>query len=150
VLFTKTQRVNAAVAKIFSKRRGVKIYQAITVPRSSSRRQLQTKWTIRNYLGKISSKGKRAKYRAVDSSRDLAETSFRLIAEHLRRGLHIEAIPKTGRTHQIRVHLSEYGLPIRGVPGEFSVRAWPSGSTKTTFDTFAVPVRDGNSTASKA
>jgi 23S rRNA pseudouridine1911/1915/1917 synthase len=113
VLFTKTQRLNAAVAEIFSQRRGVKIYQALTVPPSSSRRKLQKEWTIRNYLGKISSKGKRARYGAVAPPGDLAETSFRLIAEHPR-GLHIEAIPKTGRTHQIRVHLSECGLPILG------------------------------------
>jgi RluA family pseudouridine synthase len=114
VLFTKTQRVNAAVAEIFSKRRGVKTYQALTVyPPAGSRRKLQKEWVVRNYLGKISSKGKTAKYGAVDSDGDLTETSFRVIAEYAQ-ALHIEATPKTGRTHQIRVHLSEHGLPILG------------------------------------
>jgi 23S rRNA pseudouridine1911/1915/1917 synthase len=116
VLFTKSERVNAAVAEIFSHHRGRKIYQALTVPRPKSgpRSRLEKEWTIRNYLGKVSTKSKRARYGAVDSGGALAETFFRVIAEYPRRGMRIEAIPKTGRTHQIRVHLSEYGLPILG------------------------------------
>ena len=114
VLFSKSQRVNAAAAEIFSNHLGVKIYQAVTVPRPNRlRSKLEKEWTIKNYLGKISSTSKRARYGAVDSEGDLAETSFRVIAEH-RLGILIEAIPRTGRTHQIRVHLSEYGLPILG------------------------------------
>src|SRR5262249_43261778 len=115
VLFTKSQRVNAAVAEMFSHHQGRKVYQALTAPRPKSGpgSKLEKEWTIKNYLGKISTTSKRALYGAVDSGGALAETFFRVLAEYTR-GIRIEAIPKTGRTHQIRVHLSEYGLPILG------------------------------------
>jgi 23S rRNA-/tRNA-specific pseudouridylate synthase len=42
-----------------------------------------------------------------------AETGFALV-EALARGLLIEAQPRTGRKHQVRVHLAEAGLPVLG------------------------------------
>jgi RluA family pseudouridine synthase len=110
VLFTKSERVNAEIAKLFSGRHVVKVYQALT---ASSQRKLKQHWTIQNCLGKIASKSKRSVYGAVSAGGDFAETSFRVLEQHPR-GVWIEAMPKTGRTHQIRVHLSEYGLPILG------------------------------------
>jgi 23S rRNA pseudouridine1911/1915/1917 synthase len=110
VLFTKSRRVNAAVAELFAKHLVVKTYQALTVPAAG---KLETEWTIANRLGKLPSNAKRSRYGAVASGGEPAETSFRVLAKYPE-GLWIEASPKTGRTHQIRVHLSECGLPILG------------------------------------
>ena len=110
ILFTKDPRANLGLAQAFSTHKITKIYQAITsLP---SKPLNSTAWTIKNFLGRVrTNKGKQAKYCAVESGGESAETEF-ILLEKLKTALLIEARPKSGRTHQIRVHLSEAGIPI--------------------------------------
>jgi 23S rRNA pseudouridine1911/1915/1917 synthase len=111
ILFAKAKEANAGVAKMFSEHLARKTYNAISA--KAPGRNLRPEWVTRNYLGKVPGRGKQAKYGAVRSGGDPAETQFRL-NESWERAAWIEASPITGRTHQIRVHLSEAGLPIVG------------------------------------
>ncbi|MDR3605767.1 MAG: RluA family pseudouridine synthase [Oligoflexia bacterium] len=117
VLLTKAQAANSGISEIFASHFAVKTYLAVCarplpdVADSDRPRE----WTIKNYLARANDSGKRARYTAVRSGGDFAHTDFRLL-EIMPRALLIEAKPKTGRTHQIRVHLSEYGMPILGDP----------------------------------
>src|SRR5262245_36730265 len=55
VLFTKSPRVNAAVAEIFSNHQALKVYQALTVARQGRglRNKLEKQWTVKNHLGSV-------------------------------------------------------------------------------------------------
>ncbi len=68
----------------------------------------QESWCVDGAIGKIGS----ARYGIVAEGRS-AETSFKALATAGDLAL-IEATPRTGRTHQIRVHLASCGLPIVG------------------------------------
>jgi len=65
-------------------------------------------WTVDAPIGKVAS----ARYGIVPGGKS-AVTEFRLLSSSGGISL-VEARPLTGRTHQIRVHLAESGLPIIG------------------------------------
>jgi RluA family pseudouridine synthase len=116
VVFTKQTRANLGIAKAFSEHTAQKTYLAYTPLKGTQK--VPATWQVENYLGKLQkkpgeSKSAPSRYGAVRSGGDFAKTDFSL-RERYREGVLWECRPKTGRTHQIRVHLSEAGLPIAG------------------------------------
>ncbi len=112
VLFTKSQMANPGVADLFSHHQIEKIYQALST--SPLNRSPEKVWEVKNYLGEENRRsGKKSRYASVRAGGKYAHTELCLLFEQ--GGFYgFQARPFTGRTHQIRVHLSESGFPIFG------------------------------------
>ena len=97
------------MAQAFQDRQVQKTYLAVCLG------ELNAPQVLKSYLAE--SKQNKRKIQSVHSGGKYAETSIRSIEKRVVQARSIsliEAQPKTGRTHQIRVHLSENGLPILG------------------------------------
>lgn len=112
VLFTKSKAANPGVSKLFVEHLIQKTYLAITVPNET---HVENAFEVRNYLGPDPRSLKIKKFRSVRSGGEPAHTLFQVLDRASAAWL-IQAEPRTGRTHQIRVHLSEHGFPILGDP----------------------------------
>jgi len=73
-------------------------------------------WSETRCEAAISSKPNELGFRGVDEEGDAAVTEFRVLNRFENGEALIEAIPVTGRTNQIRVHLWHLGFPIVGDP----------------------------------
>jgi RluA family pseudouridine synthase len=115
ILFTRKKEANAEVGRLFQSHLARKTYLAIVTVKErrggDASRELPDEWTVENFLAR--EPGKAGRMRSVRSGGDAATTGFRVLD---RKGAHalVEARPRTGRMHQIRVHLSEGGAPIAG------------------------------------
>ncbi len=104
VLFAKTSRWNRALTEMFEKKRIRKEYWAI----------VQGGWDRR--INKVETRIRPIGEGRWENSRKLgrtAKTTFRVLGENGSQSW-IQALPKTGRTHQIRLHCLEVGCPIVG------------------------------------
>jgi RluA family pseudouridine synthase len=109
MVFTKKKEANSEIGRAFAEHLAQKTYLAIvTTPR-----MLPDSWQVDNYLAR--DQGKAGKMISVRSGGDRAITDFRTIRQVPGYAL-VEASPRTGRMHQIRVHLSSGGTPIVGDP----------------------------------
>ena len=103
VLFTKDPAVNSALAAQFAAREVAKTYVALT---ARPARLPPSAWRAEASVDPDADGAARTRGRP-------AVTDFRLV-EALARALVVEARPRTGRKHQIRIHLARAGLPILG------------------------------------
>ncbi len=103
LLFALNAEANRALARQFAEHQIEKTYLALVagIPPEV--------FSVRNYL----KAGVRGRTIAVTSGGQKAETHFRTLARGADFAL-VEARPKTGRTHQVRVHLAGLGHPLLG------------------------------------
>jgi len=126
IVFSKTSLANRSLTAQFTQREARKKYLLLT-----DRPVRQKEFTVNSALVRV---GEKYVSRPLHAGSDLAETRFRLLApaevhrftSTLGFGLRaldlvnvgtyslLEAQPLTGRTHQVRVHAADQGLPILG------------------------------------
>jgi len=107
IVFGKTPLANRSLTRQFEERRVEKVYRLRT-----DRRIPASEWTADWSLVRA---GDRQVARPRAAGMEAAETVFRKVSES-GEGIDWEALPKTGRTHQIRVHSSAAGCPVAGDP----------------------------------
>jgi len=103
MLFPKHKKAAAWISSCFQNGQVDKRYLALV-----SGTPEQERWAVDAPIGKVAS----ARYGIVPGGKS-SVTEFRIISSTENSSL-VEARPLTGRTHQIRVHLAESGLPIIG------------------------------------
>jgi 23S rRNA pseudouridine1911/1915/1917 synthase len=109
-LFARGRERTAELGRAFASRRARKCYVACVAaaPR-------EDEFSVRGFLGRVPhpSRFKFGLFDAPGEGRRESATLFRVVSRCVR-GARLEALPETGRTHQLRVHLAARGTPIAG------------------------------------
>lgn len=108
LVLAKSAEVEAKLTESFASRHVKKEYLALVdgIPKNKE-------GVIENQLGKIGGFAGQTLYGQVMQGGKTAKTTWRA-SKTSKKGSLLHCFPETGRTHQIRVHLSEMGHPILG------------------------------------
>lgn len=123
LLIAKTPAAYEALTRAFAERRVEKTYRAIVLGEPEKPRL-----DIDAPVGRVPG---RRRMEVLPWGRP-AQTEFRVL-ESSRGASLVEAEPRTGRTHQIRVHLAELGYPVIGDP------EWIRSAEEARLEASAIP-----------
>jgi 23S rRNA pseudouridine1911/1915/1917 synthase len=109
-LFARGRERAAELGRAFAARRVAKRYVACVSPAPS-----EDAFAVRGFLGRVPhpSRFQFGLFDAPGDGRRESATQFRVVLR-CARGARVEALPETGRTHQLRVHLAAHATPIAG------------------------------------
>ncbi len=108
MVFARTSKALERMNKIFATRKVQKTYWAVV-----KRKPSQEKGKLVSWLKKDTVRNKTAAFAEPIDGALKAETNFKVIGK-LNDHYLVEVEPLTGRPHQIRVHMAEFGCPIKG------------------------------------